>query len=93
MCVIECCVTSRKNCSGSKLGIATRVAPLNSAGSIISQVPFEYNAVVERLATEFDAVFVNVQEAFDRYIKRGRPAYVPRYKLTPFERFWQQACC
>lgn len=26
-----------------------------------------------------------IQEAFDRYIKRGRPAYVPRYKLTPFE--------
>ena len=27
----------------------------------------------------------SMQEAFDRYIKRGRPAYVPRYKLTPFE--------
>ena len=23
------------------------------------------------------------QEAFDRFIKRGRPAYVPRYRLTP----------
>ncbi len=27
----------------------------------------------------------NVQEAFDRYIGRGRPAYVPRYKLSPYE--------
>jgi len=27
----------------------------------------------------------NSQEAFDRYLKRGRPAYVPRYKLTPQE--------
>ena len=25
-----------------------------------------------------------LQEAFDRYIGSGRPAYVPRYKLTPF---------
>ena len=25
------------------------------------------------------------QEAFDRFLKRGRPAYVPRYKLTPME--------
>lgn len=25
------------------------------------------------------------QEAFDRYLGRGRPAYVPRYKLTPQE--------
>jgi len=25
------------------------------------------------------------QEAFDRFIKRGRPAYVPRYNLTPQE--------
>ncbi len=24
------------------------------------------------------------QEAFDRYLGRGKPAYVPRYKLTPF---------
>lgn len=26
----------------------------------------------------------SVQEAFERYLRRGRPAYVPRYKLTPF---------
>jgi len=26
-----------------------------------------------------------LQEAFDRYLKKGRPAYVPRYKLTPVE--------
>jgi len=26
-----------------------------------------------------------LQEAFDRYIGAGRPAYVPRYKLTPFD--------
>ncbi len=25
------------------------------------------------------------QEAFDRYLGRDRPAYVPRYKLSPFE--------
>ena len=25
------------------------------------------------------------QEAFDRYLRRGRPAYVPRYKLAPQE--------
>ncbi|HHT71389.1 MAG TPA: PHP domain-containing protein [Firmicutes bacterium] len=27
----------------------------------------------------------SVQEAFDRYLKQGRPAYVPRYKLTPLQ--------
>ena len=27
----------------------------------------------------------HLQEAFDRYIGSGRPAYVPRYKLSPFE--------
>jgi predicted metal-dependent phosphoesterase TrpH len=27
----------------------------------------------------------NVRDAFDRYLKRGCPAYVPRYKLTPEE--------
>ncbi|MEA3399933.1 MAG: PHP domain-containing protein [Armatimonadota bacterium] len=26
-----------------------------------------------------------VQEAFDRFLGRDRPAYVPRYKLSPFE--------
>jgi len=26
-----------------------------------------------------------LQEAFDLYLKKGRPAYVPRYKLTPVE--------
>lgn len=25
------------------------------------------------------------QEAFDRFLGRGKPAYVPRYKLSPFE--------
>ncbi len=33
-----------------------------------------------------DSGHVNTpQEAFDRYLGRGRPAYVPRYKLTPQE--------
>ena len=27
----------------------------------------------------------DVREAFDRYLRVGRPAYVPRYKLTPVE--------
>ncbi|MFP3903840.1 MAG: PHP domain-containing protein [Armatimonadota bacterium] len=27
----------------------------------------------------------NQQEAFTRFLRRGRPAYVPRYKLTPAE--------
>jgi predicted metal-dependent phosphoesterase TrpH len=27
----------------------------------------------------------NPQDAFDRYLGRGRPAYVPRYKLSPLE--------
>jgi len=30
--------------------------------------------------------YVNApQEAFDRFLGRGKPAYVPRYKLSPFE--------
>jgi predicted metal-dependent phosphoesterase TrpH len=30
-------------------------------------------------------VVATAQEAFDRFLKRGAPAYVPRYKLTPEE--------
>ena len=38
--------TVARNSRGSKAGITTQVAPTNSAGSIVSQVPLEYSAVV-----------------------------------------------
>ena len=43
-----------------------------------------YSSVVERLATEFDAVFVNVQANFDHYLKYRVPRHLkfPRYLQT-----------